>query len=106
MGLRHPVLRVPFSVATIQSSLCTEADERIMKLSRLPFEPEREPDSLGPPTEVHSVKGRGRHVYKLSLVCPTTFWGFDHPDVSILNQNITNSVIESDLMRVVTPLGL
>jgi len=48
-------------------------------------------NSLGPPTEVHSVKGRGRHVYKLSLGCPTTFWGFDQPDVSILNQNITNS---------------
>jgi len=63
---------------------------RIPASSRDPQTPGN--NSLGPPIEVLPVKSRGRHVYKLSLGCPTTFWGFDPPDVSMLNQNITNSV--------------
>jgi len=42
--------------------------------------------------EVLPVKGRRRHAYKLSMGYPTTFWGFEQPDVSMLKQNIANNV--------------
>jgi len=38
-------------------------------------------DSLGPPIEVLPANGRGRRVCKLSLGCPTSFSGFEQPDV-------------------------
>ena len=60
---------------------------------------------LGCPLEVLLVQGRGRRVYQLWDV-KLHMTGFEKPDVSILNQNVTNNLNPKCCVCILSSSGI